>query len=52
MRCKHMGKGWHACMAIFVVSVLPAPDSPLMTSPWSLISSDIALYALEVVRKT
>jgi len=39
-------------MAILVVSVFPAPLSPLMTSPWSRSSKDMALYALEVVRKT
>ena len=38
-------------MAIFVVSVLPAPDSPLTIRLWLRPSRHISLYALSAVRK-
>eukprot|EP00976_Prorocentrum_cordatum_P032781 667615-Prorocentrum_minimum.AAC.4 len=40
------------CMAIFVVSVFPAPDSPLITIDWSTPSPFIAQNALLAMRNT
>ena len=39
-------------MAIFVVSVLPAPDSPLMITAWFLRWRIISSYAAEATRYT
>ena len=40
------------CMAILVVSVLPAPLSPLMIRLWSRPSRHSSRYAASVVEKT
>lgn len=40
------------CIAILVVSVLPDPDSPVMTTDWERPSRHMALYAVSAVRNT